>query len=129
MKLRYFLLLAVASFTAKAAEPLMLIHTIPLPGVKGRFDHFACCDSIGHRLTLAARGNNTGELFDLAENKLLRTITGLRKPIGTLLLSEPDCFYFANGDHGTFRTIDSTARAWRNSAPRTSTLMKYPIDL
>ena len=107
MKLRYFLLLAVASFTAKAAEPLTLIHTIPLSGVKGRFDHFAC-DSKGHRLTLAALGNNTGEVFDLAENKHLHTITGLRKPTGTLFSAERNYFYFANGDDGTFRAFDST---------------------
>ncbi len=95
MKLRHFILIAVASFTAKAGEPLALIYTIPLPGVKGRFDHFAC-DSKGHRLTLAALGNNTGEVFDLAEIKHLRTITGLRKPTGTLLLPDSNCFYFAN---------------------------------
>lgn len=108
MRIRHFFLIAVASFNAKEAEPLTLIHTIPLPGVKGRFDHFAC-DSKGHRLARAAFGNNIGEVFDLAENKYLRTITCLRKSTGTLLLSEPDWFYFANGDDETFRAFDSAA--------------------
>src|SRR5207247_2221367 len=38
-----FFLLATSCFAARTAdsEPLKLIQTIPLPGVKGRFDHFA----------------------------------------------------------------------------------------
>lgn len=110
MRPHHFFLFAVATFTATAAEPLILIHTILLPGVKGRFDHFAC-DPKAHRLTLAALGNNTGEIFDLVESKHLRSITGLRKPTGTLLLSQPNYFYFANGDDGTFRTFDRTTFA------------------
>src|SRR5829696_2647916 len=102
MNRRQFLLATAASvaagFTARAAdaEPLRLTHTIALPGVKGRFDHFAC-DVPARRLILAALGNDTGEVLDVAEFKRLHTITGLRKPTGALVLSKPHQFYFANG--------------------------------
>ena len=60
-------MLASLASAAFAAEPaaLKLTQTIPLPGVKGRFDHFAI-DTAGQRLFLAALGNNTLEVVDLA---------------------------------------------------------------
>ena len=92
------------------AEPLRLAHTIPLPGVKGRFDHFAC-DAAARRLIVSALGNNTGEVLDVAEFKRLHTITGLHKPTGALMLAEPPRFYFANGDDGTLRAFDAATYA------------------
>jgi hypothetical protein len=110
MNRRDFLFTAASlatGLTARAAgaEPLRLTHTIPLSGVKGRFDHFSC-DPISHRLIVAALGNNTGEVLDAADFKRLHTFTGLRKPTGALILAEPHRFYFANGDDGTFRAFD-----------------------
>ena len=110
MKLSHWILAGVASLTAHAAEPLTLVGSIPLPGVHGRFDHFAC-DAAGQRLIVAALGNNTGEVFDLSNNKHLHSITNLRKPTGTLILEIPHHFYLANGDDGTFRAFDSTTFA------------------
>src|SRR2546422_249933 len=78
MKRREFLCTVAAACAvggnarAADAEPLRLAHTIPLPGVKGRFDHFAC-DAGAKRLMVAALGNDTGEVFDVAEFKRLRT--------------------------------------------------------
>lgn len=102
----------VASLPARAAEaePLRLTHTIPLPGVKGRFDHFAC-EPTSRRLIVAALGNNTAEVFDTAEFKRAHTLPGLRKPTGTLLLAEPPRAYIANGDDGTLRAFDSVTFA------------------
>lgn len=65
----------------------------------------------GKKLHLAALGNNTGEVIDLADNKRQHMIAGLRKPTGTLLLTEPHRFYFANGDDGSFRSFDATTSA------------------
>lgn len=105
---------AVLAITGSAraadAEVLRLTHTIPLPGVKGRFDHFAC-DPNAKLLALAALGNDTGELFDVAEFKRLHTIAGLRKPTGALLLADPHRCYFANGGDGTFRAFDGAGFA------------------
>lgn len=116
MKRREFLFTVAASLatgaTVRAAdeEALRRTHTIPLPGVKGRFDHFAC-DPEARRLIVAALGNNTGEVLDVAEFKRLHTVTGLRKPTGALMLAEPHRFYFANGDDGTLRAFDAASFA------------------
>jgi hypothetical protein len=116
MKRRRFLsslgAFAVAGLGAPAASapPLRLVGTIPLPGVKGRFDHFAC-DVAGQRLIVSALGNNTGEVLDVAALKRLHTFTGLHKPTGALVLSGPGRYYFANGEDGTFRAFDATAYA------------------
>ena len=82
--------------------PLALAHTIPLPGIKGRFDHFAI-DVKGGRLFVAALGNNTLEIIDVANAKRLHTITGLHKPTGVLYLTDANQIGVANGDDGTFR--------------------------
>lgn len=60
-------LLGTLAFAVHAAEPatLKLAQTIPLLGVKGRFDHFAL-DPAGKHLFVAAPGNNTLEGIDLA---------------------------------------------------------------
>src|SRR5882724_8165288 len=62
----------------RAQEPaaLKLTKTIPLSGVKGRFDHFAI-DAKGHRLFVAALGNNTLEVLDVANQRLF---IGCRQP-------------------------------------------------
>src|SRR5580700_7457749 len=58
-------------------EPLKLVQTIPLPGLKdGDFDHFAV-DVPGQRLFLAAESDSAVEVLVLRPNKVLRT---LRRP-------------------------------------------------
>jgi DNA-binding beta-propeller fold protein YncE len=95
-----------------AAEPpvLKLTKTIPLPGVQGRFDHFAI-DAKGQRLFVAALGNNTLEVLDLAAGKRIKSINGLRKPTGVLYLAEGNQIGVANGDDGTFRMFDGVSYA------------------
>src|SRR5947208_16168687 len=90
---------------AQATGMLKLTKTIPLPGVKGRFDHFAA-DVEGKRLFVAALGNNTLEVIDLAAGKRLRSINGLHKPTGTVFLPEANQIGVANGDDGTFKLFD-----------------------
>jgi YVTN family beta-propeller protein len=107
MKLLALLPLCYIALSACAQEPatLKLAQTIPLPGVKGRFDHFAI-DKKGHRLFVAALGNNTLEVLDTGSGKTIKTITGLRKPTGVLYLSEPNEIAVANGDEGIFKLFD-----------------------
>src|SRR5215203_2175068 len=45
-------ILIISAATVSGAEPLVLKAAIPLPGVKGRFDHFAI-DTNTHRLFVA----------------------------------------------------------------------------
>src|SRR6266566_4954355 len=82
---------------AQETPALKLIKTIPLPGVKGRFDHFAA-DAKGGRLFVAALGNNTLEVLDVAAGKPLKSITGLHKPTGVVFLPEVNQIGVANGD-------------------------------
>src|SRR5512143_593164 len=106
MKRAALLLLGTLAFAVHAAEPatLKLTQTIPLPGVKGRFDHFAI-DPAGKRLFVAALGNNTLEVIDLAAGKRIRSLAGMSKPTGVLFLSKPDELIVANGDDGTLKIL------------------------
>lgn len=101
MKTVIALLMTAATVCAGPPVP-KLLHTIPLPGVNGRFDHFSI-DVKGQRLFVAALGNNTLEILDLANAKRLHSITGLHKPTGVLYLTNADQIAVANGDDGTFR--------------------------
>lgn len=109
MKTTVFLTFSVLACTLHAADTptLKLVQTIPLPGVKGRFDHFAI-DTKGQRLFVAALGNNTLEVIDLAAGKRLRSISGMSKPTGLLYLPEPNQVLVANGDDGTLKFLSGT---------------------
>ena len=61
-------------------EPLKLVQTIPLPGLKdGDFDHFVV-DLRGQRLFLAAEENAAVEVIDLRTNKVIHTLTEPKTP-------------------------------------------------
>jgi len=58
----FFILFVIKS--SRAAEPLTLVQTVPLPALReGDFDHFAV-DLAGHRLFLTAE-QGVVEVFDL----------------------------------------------------------------
>jgi DNA-binding beta-propeller fold protein YncE len=100
---------AVVALGAESGA-LRLIHTVPLPKVTGRFDHFAI-DVQGKRLFVAALGNNTVEVIDVEKFVRLHTIRDQRKPTGVLYLTEAAKLYVANGDDGTFRSYDAKTYA------------------
>jgi len=87
---------------------LKLIQTVVLPGVTGRWDHFAI-DTKGQRLFVAALGNNTLEVVDIAAGKRLKSIAGLHKPTGVVYLANPNQVGVANGDDGTFKLLDGVS--------------------
>lgn len=99
------LLISVAS--AEEAMPLTLVQTIPMPGVEGRIDHFAL-DAMDQRLYVAALGNNTVEVIDLAAGKVIHQITGLKEPQGVAVITEPHEVVVANGDDGSVRFYNAT---------------------
>jgi hypothetical protein len=107
MKFATVLLLGTLTCAVHAAEPatLKLTQTIPLPGVLGRFDHFAI-DVKGRRLFVAALGNDTLEVIDLAAGKRIQSVAGMSKPTGLLYLPEPNQIFVANGDDGTLKILD-----------------------
>lgn len=91
---------------ASAGEPLILEKTIPLPGVRGRFDHFSV-DAAGKRLAVAALGNDTVEVIDLAAGARMATVTGQSKPCGVLFVPGAARLVIANGGEGVVRTYDA----------------------
>lgn len=101
------LLLGSMALSAHSAEPatLKLIQTIPLSGVQGRFDHFAI-DAAGKRLFIAALGNNTLEVVDVAAGKRIRSVAGMSKPTGVLYLPETGQVLTANGDDGSLKILN-----------------------
>ena len=106
MKIVAVLLVALVTCASFAQEAtLKLTHTIPLNGVKGRFDHFAI-DPQGQRLFIAALGNNTLEVIDLAAGKRIQSVPSMSKPTGVLYLSEAKQVCVANGDDGTLKILD-----------------------
>ena len=65
-----------------SAEPaLSQVQVIPLPGVKGRIDHFAV-DPAGKRLFVSALANHTLEVLDVDAGKRITSIAGLNEPQG-----------------------------------------------
>jgi DNA-binding beta-propeller fold protein YncE len=59
--------------------PLRLETSIPMPGIKGDFDHFGA-DVEGNRLFLAAEEHKTVEVFDLKTGKHLHSVLGFDAP-------------------------------------------------
>lgn len=84
---------------------LKLVQTIPLPGVTGRFDHFAV-DLEGRRLFVAALGNNTLEAIDLAAGKRTASVSGLGKPTGLVFLPKLNRVFVACGDDGALKVFE-----------------------
>jgi YVTN family beta-propeller protein len=103
--------LAVVARIGSAAEPLRLVRSIPLANVVGRIDHLAA-DVEGRRLFVAALGNNTVEVIDLAAGKVVESVGALREPQGVAFLKDAGVLAVANGGDGTCRLFGSkTLRA------------------
>src|SRR3954453_1073424 len=108
MRLLLTLFTFAALGVAQPNEPLRLEKTIPLPEVEGRIDHLSI-DGKTRRLFMAALGNNTVEVIDIAQGKRIHSIPGLREPQGVLYLPEANRLYVANGDDGTVRIFDGSS--------------------
>jgi len=102
-------LLLLLGVTAKAQDgtPLKLVHTIPLPGLKGGdFDHFAP-DVDGHRLFLTAEENGKVEVLDTSENQLIHTIDDLKAPHAILYRQDLKKLFIVDGDASAVKIYDS----------------------
>ena len=87
---------------------LQLERRIPLPAVKGRIDHLAI-DLLGNRLFVAAPGNNTLEVVDLAAGQRTGSIRGLHEPQGVAYVPELNRIFVANGGDGICRVFDGSS--------------------
>lgn len=106
--LAFSMVLAVLSGHAQRTAPLRLLHTIQLPNVHGRIDHFDV-DLAGNRLFMSALGNNTLEVFDLGTTRLIHTIHGLREPQGVTYAPKSNLIFVANGADGTCRIFSGSS--------------------
>jgi DNA-binding beta-propeller fold protein YncE len=85
-------------------SPVEVVQTIPMPKVEGRIDHLAY-DAKAGRLSVAALGNNTVEVIDLAAGKVIHKIEGLHEPQGVVSLDGQ--IVVASGGDGTCRFHDA----------------------
>ncbi len=78
---------------AEAAPPMVLTATVPLEGVKGRFDHFATGKG---KVFLSGLGNNSVEIIDLFQGTRAHEITGVPNPQGVAFSPEANKLFVAS---------------------------------
>lgn len=110
-------LFAVSVAGCASAAPVLKQETsIPLPGVEKRIDHLSV-DLTHHRLFLAALGNNTIEVIDLAASKQVRSLTGLHEPQGIIFVSASNRVFAANAQGGDLNIYDASSYANLGTVP------------
>src|ERR1700688_2628579 len=82
-----------AAPAAEVAPPLILTATVPLEGVKGRFDHFA---SGKGKVFVSGLGNNSVEVIDLFQGTRVHEITGVPNPQGVAFSPEANKLFVAS---------------------------------
>jgi len=82
-----------AASVAETAPPLILTASVPLEGVKGRFDHFA---SGKGKVFVSGLGNNTVEVIDLFQGTRVHEITGVPNPQGVIFSPEANKLFVAS---------------------------------
>lgn len=101
----FLLWLGVLSAQAQMSSPLSLQRTIALPGVTGKFDHFAY-DQDGNRLFVASAGSHSVEVIDLTSGKVTESLTGLGKPHGLAWIAETKRLFASDGVQGDLKIYD-----------------------
>lgn len=92
---------------AQTKEPLKLVATIPLPGLKdGDFDHFAP-DIEGHRLFLTDEENDKVDVLDTATNTRIHTIEDAKAPHAILYRKDLKELFVVEGDASAVKIYDS----------------------
>jgi DNA-binding beta-propeller fold protein YncE len=97
-----FLFAGALSANAQSSAAFTLRQTIPLPGVSGKFDHFAF-DAAHLRFFAAATANHSVEVIDLKTDKVSQSIGGLGKPHGLAWVEATGSLYVADGTLGELR--------------------------
>ena len=98
--------IAAAVGPTRAAEPLHKVAVIPLAGVVGRIDHLAI-GADGKRVFVAALGNNSLEVVNLATKQVERSIKDLHEPQGVAYIKDQRLVAVANGEGGACRLFDA----------------------
>jgi hypothetical protein len=111
--------LAVSSTPAisqQASPKLVLVAKVPLTGVSGRLDHFTF-DPRRRLVIFSGLGNNTIEIVNYFETKLVKTIRGLDEPQGPLYVPGFDKLFVANAGNGVVKVYDAKTWKLRKSIP------------
>src|SRR5215471_20346911 len=98
----------------RGLPPLQLIQRIPVPGVTGRIDHFTAYPK-RRLLIFAALGNNSMEIVNTFEGKVVQSIKGLDEPQGVAYVPEFDKIFVANAGNGMVNVYDGKTYALRKS--------------
>lgn len=97
--------LPLANAASRSSAPLAQVQVVALPGVQRRIDHFAV-DPAGQRLFVAALGNHTLEVVDLAAGKRITSIPDLNEPQGVAYLPSVHRIVVATRAGGTVTAFD-----------------------
>ena len=85
--------------------PLKAMQTIPLPGVKGRFDHVTA-DVKHNRLFVAAEDMHSVLVLDAVDGKMTTQIHGVGRPHAILYREDLNRLYVTDGDDGALKIFD-----------------------
>lgn len=99
------LLIGADAARAQDKAPLELAQTIVMEGVQGKIDHLAA-DVKGRRLFVATTGNNSVQVIDLAQGKVVHRIDGLPEPQGVAFMPDLKRLAVACGKDGSCRIYD-----------------------
>ncbi|MBI1805201.1 MAG: WD40 repeat domain-containing protein [Ignavibacteriae bacterium] len=111
MRLLLILFLAALGVSQTPAQKVLeLLREIPLPHVEGRIDHMDV-DMAHQQLFVVALGNNSVEIVDLKQGKVVRSINALDEPQGICYIPKSDRIVVANGGDGSVRIFDGSTFA------------------
>jgi YVTN family beta-propeller protein len=85
--------------TSAPNQKLELLTSIQLPNVIGRIDHLAF-NNKNQTIFVAALGNNSVEVVDLKNRKVIHSIKDLHEPQGIKYIPESNTIFVANGENG-----------------------------
>lgn len=105
---------AAAQAPSRELAPLQLIQKIPVPGVAGRIDHFTAFPK-RRLLIFAALGNNSMEIVNTFQAKVVQSVKGLDEPQGVLYVPGLDKIFVANAGNGVVKVYDGKTYALRKS--------------
>jgi len=113
----YMAILAVGLLQATSSQgPIVLRRTIELPQVEGRIDHLAL-DAAREQMFVAALGNNTVEMLDLAKGVHARGLPGFHEPQGIVMLPDSNLVAVANGQSGDLVLLDARDGSVKRTIP------------
>jgi YVTN family beta-propeller protein len=98
-------ILLVSRANGQTPSLLTATKSIALEGVEGRIDHLDL-DTRARRLYVAAIGNNTVEVIDLASAARVGTIRGLTSPAGVRVLPGSGSVVVSSGGDGKVLIYD-----------------------